>query len=80
MQRSSPFWFNSPKEALSATEKARRDARRDARLDQHMLGARPEPAPRVPREQRDPTELERGLEVKVLPESEFGRLFPQAKA
>ncbi len=78
MQRTSPFWFNSPKEALSATERARQAARRETRLDEHMLQVRPEPAPRGPRESRDPLEFQRGLEVQVLPDSEFDRLFPPA--
>jgi hypothetical protein len=78
MQRSSPFWFSSPKEALSATERARQAARRDTRLDQHMLQPRPEPTPRGPREPRDPQELQRGVEVQVLADSAFDRLFPHA--
>jgi hypothetical protein len=78
MQRTSPFWFNSPKETLSATERARQATRRETRLDQHMLQVRPEPAQRAPREPRDPLELQRGLEVEVLPESAFDRLFPHA--
>ena len=43
-----------------------------------MLSPRFEPASQGPREARDPLDLQRGLEVQVLPESEFDRLFPPA--
>jgi hypothetical protein len=78
MYRSPSFWFGAPKEALSATERARLATRRDTRLEQHMLQPGTDAAPRGPRELRDPTDLARGLEVQVLPESEFDRLFPLA--
>ncbi len=80
MQHSPTFWFGWPKEELSAMERARLSARRDTRLEQHMLQSRldPTPGPCAPREPRDPLELQRGLEVEVLPESEFDRLFPLA--
>lgn len=39
----------------------------------------PTATPRGQREARDPLELQRGLEVQVLPESEFDRLFPDAR-
>lgn len=94
MNRSSSSWFGSPREALSATERARLAAKRAARLEQHMLPPQPTATlklaltlastptaaaePRGLREARDPLELQRGLEVQVLPESEFDRLFPHA--
>ncbi len=74
MQHSPSFWFGWPKEELSAMERARLSARRDTRLEQHMLQSRLEPTPAP----RAPLELQRGLEVEVLPESEFDRLFPLA--
>jgi hypothetical protein len=77
MQRSPTFWFGSPREDISAVERARLNAKRDTRLEQHMLQPRPEAAPREP---RDPTELERGLEVHVLPETAFDRFFPAPRA
>ena len=85
MSRSSSFWFGWPKEELSATERARQSARRESRLEQHMLQAHNESAstlrpgssrPPVRMEQRDPLELKGGVDVQVLPESAYAKLFP----
>ena len=85
MNRSSSFWFGWPKEELSATERARQSARRESRLEQHLLHAHNESAttlrpgsnrpPPLRMEQRDPLELKGGVDVQVLPESAYGRLF-----
>jgi hypothetical protein len=81
MQRSSTFWFGLPREEISAVERYRLTAKRDTRLEQHMLPARPDSADasRGPREPRDPLELQRGLDVQVLEDSAFDRLFPHAE-
>ena len=87
MQPTPSFWFGWPKEELSATERARQLARREAKLDQHMLNARTDLGPisrpgtstgRAPvrPEPRDPLDLQRGLDVEVLPDSAYDRLFP----
>jgi ABC-type uncharacterized transport system YnjBCD ATPase subunit len=76
-----------PKEQLSATERARLAAQRASSLERHMLpaGAHSPASVRaapsrsrlaVLTDLRDAQEFTRGVEVQILPDSAFGRLFP----
>lgn len=89
MNSTSPHWLNWPKEDLSATERAQQAARREARLEPHMLWRRADNAggPRTPNgasrfairgEQRDPLELHQGVDIELMSESAFGKLFPDS--
>lgn len=75
MQPSPSFWFGWPKEEISATERARQSARRESKLDQHMLNQSGASRATARAEPRDPLELVRGLEVQVLPDSAYDKLF-----
>ena len=87
MHSSPSFWFGSPKGELSAAERARQSVKRESRLEQHMLQSQFEPAgvirpgsgttrPPARSEQRDPLELQRGVDVQVLSDSAYDKLFP----
>lgn len=87
MNSMSSQWLNWPKENLSATERAQQAARREARLEPHMLWGRNDSATglratngasrfAIPGEQRDPRELHQGVDVELMSESTFGKLFP----
>ena len=93
MHSSPSFWFGSPKGELSAAERARQSLKRESRLEQHMLQPQFEPAavirpgsgptrpsaPSAHSEPRDPLELQKGVDVQVLPDSAYGKLFPSSE-
>lgn len=89
MNNTSSHWLNWPKENLSATERAQQAARREARLEPHMLWGCNDSATglrtangasrfAVRAEQRDPLELHQGVDVELMSESTFGKLFPDS--